>query len=204
MSTLSLSRTIDAAIVAPYITVWSTETEPPFEMVERPGGGIAYRDETLADRDRDGVLWLRTPFGLGQGRPEFGKVHPARQRRVMRRLLCQVCAGPADRTGDGVLWLLKDHREDWPSWPDGMAVTEPPVCVPCVGAAVRLCPALRRGATTVRARDFPVAGVYGELYRGGTTPVGAATVAYHDPAIRWVLAAALVRELKGCRLVPLP
>jgi len=46
--------------------------------------------------------------------------------------------------------------------------------------------------------------VYGELYRGGTTPVGAATVAYHDPAIRWVLAAALVRELKGCRLVPLP
>nr|CEL15905.1 conserved hypothetical protein [Kibdelosporangium sp. MJ126-NF4]CTQ93830.1 conserved hypothetical protein [Kibdelosporangium sp. MJ126-NF4] len=61
----------------------------------------------------------------------------------MRRLLCQVCGGPADRTADGVLWLLKDHRGDWVDWPDSMAVSEPPVCVPCVRMSARRYPALR-------------------------------------------------------------
>jgi hypothetical protein len=92
----------------------------PTVLVESPEGGIAYQDETLADRDRNGVLWHRTPFIPGQGRPDFGRVHPLRQRRTMQRLLCQVCAGPANTTEDGVLWLLKDHRGDWPAWPDGM------------------------------------------------------------------------------------
>jgi hypothetical protein len=149
-------------VVAPYITAWSAEQNSPATLVERAdGGGIAYKDETLADRDRHGVLWYRTPFHLGQGRPVFGKVHPVRQRRTMQRLLCQVCAGPANCTEDGALWLLKDHREDWPSWPDGMGVTEPPVCVSCVGLSLRLCPALRKGAAVVRAGSFVVAGVHG-------------------------------------------
>ena len=121
------------------------EKDAPFALVERRGGGIAYLDETLADRDRNGVLWFRTPFRPGQGRPEFGRVHPLRQRRTMLRLLCQVCAGPADRTDDGVLWLLQDHRDDWPSWPDGMGVTEPPICLPCVRTSVRLCPSAEEG-----------------------------------------------------------
>lgn len=192
-------------VVAPYVTAWSAEQDPPVLLVERPGGGIAYPDETVADRDRNDVLWFRTPFRHGQGRPEFGKVHPLRQRRTMQRLLCQVCAGPADQTDDGVLWLLKDHREDWPSWPDGMGVTEPPVCVPCVQASLRLCPALRNGAVVVRAGSFVVAGVHGMLYRGGTklAQVGRTTVAFDDPAIRWVRAACLVRELRDCALIPL-
>src|SRR5262245_43809587 len=101
----------NSRLIVPYITTWSEEKHPPYELVEIPGRGIAYRDETLADRDSNGVLWFHTPFRPGQGRPEFGKVHPARQRRTMQRLLCQVCAGPADTTEDGVLWLLKDHRE---------------------------------------------------------------------------------------------
>ena len=192
-------------VVAPYITAWSAEQDPPIVLVERPGGGIAYPDETVTDRDRNDVLWFRTPFRPGVGRPEFGKVHPLRQRRTMQRLLCQVCAGPADRTEDGVLWLLKDHREDWPSWPNGMGVTEPPVCVPCVRASLRLCPALRNGAVVVRAGSFVVAGVHGMLYRGGAklVQVGGTTVTFEDPAIRWVRAAYLVRELRDCVLVPL-
>jgi hypothetical protein len=87
----------DRHVVAPYITAWSEEPAPPVVLVERPGVGIAYRDEVMADRDSRGVLWCRTPFRPGQGRPEFGRVHPARQRRTMQRLLCQVCAGPADK-----------------------------------------------------------------------------------------------------------
>lgn len=192
-------------VVAPYVTAWSGELDLPVVMVERPGGGVGYRDEVVADRDRRGVLWVRTPFCPGEGRPEFGRVHPVRQRRAMQRLLCQVCAGPADRTGDGVLWLLRDHRDDWPSWPEGMGVTEPPVCVPCVGLSVRLCPALRAGAVAVRVGVYPVAGVHGGLYRaghGGPVPVRRAVVSFDDPAVRWVRAVSLVRRLGDCTIVP--
>jgi hypothetical protein len=195
----------DRHAVTPYIMAWSAEQDPPVMLVECPGGGIAYQDETVADRDRNGVLWFRTPFRPGQGRPEFGRVHPLRQRRTMQRLLCQVCAGPANQTEDGVLWLLKDHREDWPSWPNGMGVTEPPICLSCVEVSLRLCPALRKGAAVVRAGSFVVAGVHGTLYRGGhrLVTVGAATVAFEDPAIRWVRAVSLVRELQDCTVLPL-
>lgn len=190
----------------PYITAWSEEADPPCVVVERLGTGIGYADEVLADRDRRGVLWLRTLFRPGAGRPDFGKVHPVRQRHAMRRLLCQVCAAPADRTKDGVLWLMRDFRDDWPSWPDGMGVTEPPVCVPCVRLSLRLCPALRKGATLVRARGYRVAGVDGLLYRRAghqLSATSAVTMAFEDPAIGWVRAASLVRELQDTVIVPL-
>jgi hypothetical protein len=191
-------------VVAPYITAWSEEEDPPYQLVERRGGGVAYLDETLADRDRNGVLWFRTSFRHGQGHPVFGQVHPMRQRRTMLRLLCQVCAGPADRTDDGVLWLLKDHREDWPSWPEGMGVTEPPICLPCVRTSVRMCPALRRGAAAVRVRSYPVAAVYGVVYTGSPpVAVGAASVRLDNPAVRWVRAFSVIRELSDCTIIPL-
>jgi hypothetical protein len=125
----------------------------------------------------------------------------------MRRLLCNVCGGPADRTEHGVLWLIRDLRDDWPNWPDRMGANEPPVCLPCVRLASRLCPALREGAIAIRARRYPVAGVHGMLYRSTGSPwpavVGHATVAYEDPARRWVLASKLVRELHDCTVIPL-
>ncbi|SEP73239.1 hypothetical protein SAMN05216188_101316 [Lentzea xinjiangensis] len=105
-----------------------------------------------------------------------------------------------------VLWLLRDHRDDWEGWPEGMACTEPPVCVPCVALSLRLCPALRRGAAAVRVRQFELAGVRGALYRkgaSGAVAVDDVNLAYDDPDIRWVVASALIRELRGCTLVPL-
>lgn len=197
---------VDRHIVAPYVTAWSEEPAPPVVLVERPGAGIAYQDEVMADRDSQGVLWFRTPFRPGQGRPEFGRVHPARQRRTMLRLLCQVCAGPADKSEGGVLWLLQDHHEDWPLWPNGMGVTEPPICVACLRLSVRLCPALRKGAAAVRVRRCPLVGVYGILYRSGghrPVPMEEAFVAFRDPAIRWTRAMSLVRELTDCTTIPL-
>jgi hypothetical protein len=148
---------------------------------------LAYADETSIDRDKHGVLWRRALSRPQQGRPEFGKVHPLRQRRAMRRLLCQVCGSPADQTEDGVLWLLPDHREDWAGWPEGMANVEPPVCLPCVRTSVRLCPALRKGAAAIRVHEFPIVGVRGALYKsGGAAPVAVAetVVAFDNPAIR--------------------
>ncbi len=192
-------------IVAPYITSWSAEEELSCPLVGVPGQGIAYLDEMATDRDRHGVLWGRMAIRPGVGRPLFGKVHPLRQRRAMSRLLCQVCAGPADRSDGGLLFLLKDHRQDWPGWPDEMAVTEPPVCLPCVQLSARVCPALRRGAVVVRAGRFEVVGVYGPLFTGGPVPdlVGKVKLYYDNPAVRWVLAMNLVRELWDCTLIEL-
>jgi hypothetical protein len=191
---------------APYITAWSAEQDLPCELIERPGYGVGYADELLTDRDSRGVLWQRSAMRQRVGRPDFGRVHPLRQRRAMLRLLCQVCAGPADQTNDGVLWLLRDHRGDWEGWPEGMASVEPPVCMACVAVSSQLCPALRRGAVAVRVREFPIAGVRGALYRKGAfapVAVEAVNLSYDDPAVRWTVASALVRELQDCSVVPI-
>jgi len=192
-------------IVAPYVTARSVEQDLQCSLVVRPGGlGVGYANELPDDRDDRGVLWRKVAERHGEGRPEFARVHPARQRRAMTRLLCQVCGGSADRSGDGVLWLMRDHREDWPRWPEGMASVEPPVCAGCVAISVRRCPALQRGAVAVRVRDFAVAGVRGTLYRPGSfapVPVGWANLAYGDPGIHWMVAVALIRELRGCSFV---
>nr|CEL22212.1 Phage protein [Kibdelosporangium sp. MJ126-NF4]CTQ92994.1 Phage protein [Kibdelosporangium sp. MJ126-NF4] len=127
-----------------------------------------------------------------------------RQRRAMRQLLCQVCGGPADQTEAGVLWLLQDHREDWTGWPEAMAVTEPPICLSCARLSIRLCPALRKGAVTVRAKEYPLVGIHGQLYTGPgplPTAVGKAVLAFESPAARWILATGLVRQLRDCRFV---
>src|SRR5213080_2620982 len=139
----------DRRRIVPYTTRWSSEHRLRPPVIERPGGtGIAFADEILSDRDRHGVLWQRVPSRPGDGRPEFGMVHSGRQRRAMRNLLCQVCAGPADRDDHGTLWLLPDHpgyHDDWPGWPERMATPEPPVCLRCARIAVAACPALRKG-----------------------------------------------------------
>jgi hypothetical protein len=94
---------------APHITAWSAEQSDPDQLIQRPDDGTAYADETAEDRDEHGVSWQRAPSGT----PEFKAVHGTRQRQVMRELLCQVCASPADQDDDGTLWGLKDHRSDW-------------------------------------------------------------------------------------------
>ncbi|MDQ3402663.1 MAG: hypothetical protein M3548_04610 [Actinomycetota bacterium] len=117
----------------------------------------------------------------------------------MRKLLCQVCAGPADRNADGILWVLKDHHTDWPDWPNRMGVTEPPICAACLDVSVRACPALRKGHAVIRARTAPTSGVHGTLY--GPSPIGPQPVrpiltGFDGRKLRWVIASHLVRELQ--------
>jgi hypothetical protein len=200
---IATAGTAVRSVLAPYISAWSAEELLPCRFMEVPGRGVAYVDERVTDRDEHGVLWARMSWAPGQGRPVFGQVHPVRHRQVMRRLRCQVCNGSADRAGDGVLWLLPDHREDWPDWPNRMATTEPPVCLPCVRIAARACPALRRGAVAVRAGRYPVVAVRGGFYVEGRSPqvIGDELVALTDSRIRWVLAHNLVRELHDSTLI---
>jgi hypothetical protein len=193
-------------LIVPYVTAWSTERDLPMPMIEHRGFGIGYADEIATDRDTHGVLWQRTYSRPSMGRPVFGDVHSLRQRRAMRKLLCQVCGGPADQNDDGVLWLLPDHHEDWDSWPEAMGNVEPPICLACVEISLRLCPKLRRdGGAAIRAKEYSIVGVRGALYAPGPSrPVMVAdqVVAFDDPVIRWVRAAGLIRQLSGCTIVP--
>lgn len=190
----------------PYITAWDTEPSLPVRLLALPSG-IAYQDEIFTDRDRHGVLWLREFSRPGRGRPEFGRVHSLRQQRAMRRLLCQVCGGPADRNDLGVLWLVFDDEDKTSSWPDGISTANPPVCLPCARIAMRACPKLRAGGfVAVRVGHSSVSGVSGALYEAGTGFRAAlvdddATIAFGDPAVRWVLAGQLLREISRCTVV---
>ena len=196
--------------VVPYVTSWSEETRQRPEIIMRTsmgfGFGIAFADEKVFDRDRDGVLWTRKTLRHGQGRPRFGDVHSVRQRHAMRRLLCQVCAQPADRDEDGVLWLLPDYYAEAEGWPQDYDLAEPPVCRACVPIATRLCPALRRGHLGIRARSAPVCGVRGVVYgpsRPAPVPLGDYEVRYDNTTIRWTVADQLLRTLQDCTPVDL-
>lgn len=182
----------------PYITKWSAEQGSGMRVIRRRRG-IGYADERPRDRDERGVLWTRVPSLPGQGRPEFGRVHARRQRRAMTRLLCQVCGGPAGRDDRGVLWLIGEDPGDLASWPDPLLTLHPPVCAPCAGRSVRICPHLRAGYAVLRVRAFDLAGVRGALYRPGNpdpVAVDAVGVAFDDPLIRWVKAGQLIMRLQ--------
>ena len=192
------------AMTVPYITSWSEEKVLPTAVVQRRHG-IAFADETIADRDDRGILWRRVPSLPGRGRPQFGKIHTTRQRRAMRDLLCQVCGKPADTTELGTLWLIPDFR-DWPGWPERMGCTEPPICLPCAHTSVRLCPALRRGYAATRVRNSVISGIYGAQYRPGPllpTAIQDRIVPFDHPDINWTCAGQLVRELLDCTLINL-
>ncbi|WP_230423806.1 hypothetical protein [Streptomyces radicis] len=184
--------------VVPYIAQWSEERDPQTTVVARRGG-IGYADEIVHDRDEDGVLWARSTHRPGKGRPEFGKVHGLRQRRAMRRLLCQVCAGPADLNDNGVLWLLGEDPHNPASWPEDLLTSHPPLCLPCAATSVRLCPHLSRRYVALRVREFYLAGVWGTLYRPGfPQPVvaDAAGIAYDDRRLRWLRGHQLIMRLE--------
>lgn len=137
--------------VVPYIAKWTSEVCPPAVVVAN-GRGIAYAREIPYDRDDDGVLWKRIAWSPGKGRPVFGQVHFLRQRRAMRRMLCQVCGGPADRNAQGALWLVGQDAGDRKTWGAALTTSHPPVCVPCAVTSVRACPHLRKRYVALRVR----------------------------------------------------
>ena len=125
----------------------------------------------------------------------------------MRRLLCQVCACPADRDERGVLWLIPRAGADQQGWPEGMATVQPPLCLPCARTSVQMCPALRHNYVAVRA-DAPLCGITGLRFRPGRPfpqPVDEPTEVFdfRDPRVSWVQAIQLSRSLGNCTQVEL-
>ncbi|MGW5052136.1 hypothetical protein [Actinokineospora sp. NPDC004072] len=193
-----------ARFPVPYVARWSNEDigHPPV-VVNPDGTGIQYSDEVLGDRDTRGILWDRAGLAHGSGKPLYARIHPLRQRRCMARLLCQVCAHPADRNDHGTLWLVTDTITRDHSWPHSALVAEPPVCASCARLALRLCPALSTGRhTLMRVAAHPINGVNGLLFAPGpaTRPPDLldenAALAHGHPLLPWMLAAKLTRELQ--------
>ena len=190
-------------IPVPYVADWTGESVNCAGMTVRPdGSGLCYRDEQPSDRDYRGVLWARMTYAPGEGAPRFPLMHPARQRRAMEKLLCQVCGGPSSKTNRGWLFLL-------PSGPvDDVRTTKPPICEPCAVLAMRHCPHLT-DPIAVRVRRPRVWGVYGDMWalRSGalvTRDDGDGFMQYGHANARWFLATHLVLDLDRCTRVPLP
>ncbi|RKN43874.1 hypothetical protein D7294_09265 [Streptomyces hoynatensis] len=196
----------------PFVAKWSGEevTVGGALTVRPDGGGLAYRDAAAGDRDRHGVLWARVVRAPGVGRPDFRVMHPVRQRGAMLGLLCQVCGGPADRSGKGWLFVLGRPEvvgEGVSGWPEGLLCTKPPVCVPCARRAVRLCPHLGE-PVFVRVRKPRVWGVFGGFFLprpgGGLVAGEDDYVPYGHRQAGWFLANQLVLELARTTRVPAP
>lgn len=188
--------------VVPEITAWSNEQPVKSALIAQPRLGLAYLDEVSTDRDDDYALWPRMRIVPGSRRPEFTRVHPLRQRELMREMLCQVCREEAAHDARGWLFLLPDARADWTGWPETMANGHPPLCEECVEPAAAFCPHLV-GGLAVRVKQPVLHGVYGTEYRlapNGLVAIGSRTVSYEDPAVAWVLAAQMVRILNGCSI----
>ncbi|WP_328915484.1 MULTISPECIES: hypothetical protein [unclassified Streptomyces] len=197
-------------VPVPYAAAWSGEkaTVGGALTVRPDGSGLAYRDETPADRDRNGVLWARMTDSPGAGRPNYRMMHAHRQRHAMLHLLCQVCGGPADRTSRGVLFLLPrpDPAEQaQPDWPEGGLCSKPPVCRPCAALALRHCPHLT-DPLFVRSRKPRVWGAFGGFYvpgpGGSLTPTPDDHLPYGHPGTPWFLASQLLLQLTRCTPAP--
>jgi hypothetical protein len=129
-------------------------------------------------------------------------VHALRQRRAVRRMLCQVCGGPTAGSGPW-LFVLRDVGRPVE---EGERTTAPPVCVPCARLSVRACPRLREGYVAALVGRAAVWGVAGIVHHPATLePVtgGLEEVAHDHPAIRWTVAHRQVLELRDCTPVDL-
>lgn len=73
------------------------------------------------------------------GEPLPGQHSPERQRRVMAKWLCQVCARPIDGPGvfiGGPVGMV----------PSAVQWREPQACIPCAAYSLRVCPGIARPA----------------------------------------------------------
>lgn len=113
----------------PWITAWSSETEPAPQWRPCEHGG-----ET--------ALWRPETPGVGQ--PMFKILHEVRQRRAVSQLLCQVCG---KRTPSHDRWLFA--KGGWQPDPDGpgqiWCTDDAPVHRACGNLVRERCPFIRNG-----------------------------------------------------------
>ncbi len=213
MTSVPRPLAIRRGLFVPYVTAWSGEREVSRAQLLLDTGGLRYRSEHSEDRDCLGGLWERWTGDYGDGAPLWRAVNSERQRTAMEHLRCQVCAGPASRTSKGVLFLEGGRTSAAAARLEEGTVAQPPLCLPCAPVARRQRPHLRRRCIALRAKKYPVWGVLGAVYTArrplGPRPTdqlvldAEVPVAYGTPALRYVLASQLLRELRRVMVVDL-
>lgn len=118
----------------PWVTLWTSESsaQPSIRPYKTRWGFISVRVE---------------PTSIGEGEPEWQRVHTGRSMLSVRRGLCQVCG---ERGADVYRTSGEDNANfGWQSESGdaqtGMdvVVSEPATCLACVPRAERLCPQVR-------------------------------------------------------------
>lgn len=101
----------------------------------------------------DGRIAICQTVAPGRGKPLFGKPHAQRQREVIARGLCDLCARPLKVATKVSL----SHARVQPHGAEGPAVlqVEPLLHKACAVASMQFCPALRRDVRegTLRVRQ---------------------------------------------------
>lgn len=132
----------------PFVAVWEQERGGPSMQWEngtvRPVGPNAH----LAVKE-DGIWMLRTPWRIGEGRPDFGSTHSERQRICMRDLVCQVCGRSRGHYFGDPLWTIPNEPELMQAYSEHGLSANPPVCAWCYTIVGRICPHIRRGGVLV-------------------------------------------------------
>ncbi|MER6131894.1 hypothetical protein [Streptomyces sp. NPDC001815] len=196
--------------LVPYIT--SRKGEKPGRLADLKvvrgfdrKSGLGYQNERPEDRDVRGALWGRCsekigPLGMPVGEPQWRMVHPRRQRRVMERLLCQVCTRSA-KTPDGYIFLAGPDENL-----DHKLVAQPPVCLGHVRASAEQCGHLKGRPKVFLVRSAPLYGVLGIRYqisRHGfkALPATKEPLPYGHAGQPWFLASQMVRSLNDATLL---
>ncbi|WP_330174099.1 hypothetical protein OG875_11305 [Streptomyces sp. NBC_01498] len=173
------------------------------------GARLAYTRPRPGDRDSHGNLWVRMEAPGDPGGVLYDSMHPARQRACMERMLCQVCAEPADRDKDGRLFIDWRREDSPPTWPERSLTAMPPLCAAHVQLSLRQCPFPRRTEHAVlRVRKPLLYGVSGALHRmtehGWRASDEDVLTPYGKPRHPGMLAARVHRELRGVTVVDVP
>jgi hypothetical protein len=148
--------------VVPWVTRWTDEVRRHQVRFKRTRSGdlvVSYADGFPEERDPNGFLWQREGIKRG-GEPEFAMVSTYRQRRAMRKGVCQVCGRRIDKRP--IQWLVPESLFDYTQ--QGEAVTlSAPTCSDCIPIALELCPHLKRNQLLLaKVLEYQVWGVSGE------------------------------------------
>ncbi|WP_148710311.1 hypothetical protein [Streptomyces sp. 3211.6] len=163
---------------------------------------LGYVDERAQDRDSEGGLWARiTSDPRGGGAVHNALPHYYRQRHLMRDLLCQVCARAPARNQEGdYLFVLPDGPKSGAAVDlEGVREAAPPVCLGNAEDAAARCPRLTR-CVALWVRRPVLYGVFGMQYAlgpRGLQAVGTRMAEYETPALGWMVAIQMVRQLNG-------
>ncbi|NKI42564.1 hypothetical protein [Streptomyces physcomitrii] len=130
-------------------------------------------------------------------------MHALRQRRAMKRLLCQVCGGVTEGRLPGGRRLFLVRAVEGHPVGEGERTASPPLCPPCALDSLRHCPHLRRGHTAALVEEVRPWGVAGLVHHPRTlrripTPEPLTLVPYGSPLLDWTLAARIMTTLHGC------